>query len=104
MVEPIVTAEAVDDFTLRLTLNAPFYSILQNFTSSYLHPYSQRAVEEGGDDYGRNPVGAGPYMFKEWVQDEKVVLETESLISHGGLNTSPVETPDPIISKPWNGG
>jgi peptide/nickel transport system substrate-binding protein len=75
LVTPIDKAEAIDDYTLQLTLTAPFYPILENFTSTYLMPYDQKAVEAEGDNYGRNPVGAGPYMFKEWVTDEKVVLQ-----------------------------
>jgi peptide/nickel transport system substrate-binding protein len=42
---------------------------------AYLQPLSQAYVESLGDDYGRNPIGVGPFKFKEWVAGEKIVLE-----------------------------
>ncbi|MBN1315213.1 MAG: hypothetical protein JXA42_07090, partial [Anaerolineales bacterium] len=47
-------------------------------------------VEEWGDDYGRHPMSAGMFRFKEWVQGEKIVLERNPNynwgpeFSHGG--------------------
>ena len=65
----------MDDYTLKLTLDAPFYPILESLTSSYAGVWSQKAIEEAGDQYGWTvAVGAGPYMFEEWVQDEKITL------------------------------
>ncbi|MGN6032495.1 MAG: ABC transporter substrate-binding protein, partial [Thermomicrobiales bacterium] len=36
---------------------------------------SPAAIEQFGDaDYGRNPVGTGPWKFKEWTAGEEIVL------------------------------
>jgi ABC-type transport system substrate-binding protein len=35
---------------------------------SVLSPVSPAAVAEHGVDFGFNPVGTGPFMFKEWKQ------------------------------------
>lgn len=79
MVTAVDTFAAPDDYTLVMTLKEPFYPLLANLTSAgYLGVISQRAVEELGDKYGTTEggfVGAGPYVFKEWIQDEKIVLE-----------------------------
>lgn len=73
---PLASAEAVDDSTLRLTLAAPHAPFLFSLCiSGFYQPLSQAAVEAGGDDYGRNPVGVGPYKLKEWKTGEKITLE-----------------------------
>lgn len=70
------SAEALDDFTLRLKLKQPYYPFMLNLTSTRLQPQPQHAVEEMGEDaFARKPIGVGPYMVKEWVTEEKVVLE-----------------------------
>jgi peptide/nickel transport system substrate-binding protein len=93
---PITSAIALDDYTLQLTLDAPFYPILENLASpGYAGVWSQRAIEEAGDQYGwSTAIGAGPYIFKEWVQDEKLVLERNPDFTWGpefyaGANTGP---------------
>jgi peptide/nickel transport system substrate-binding protein len=42
---------------------------------NYPQPLEKAYVEEMGDDYGRHPIGVGPFRFKEWVTGEKIVLE-----------------------------
>jgi peptide/nickel transport system substrate-binding protein len=69
-------AEAVDDTTLRLTMAMPNSTLLDTLAlATYHQPLSQAYVEKAGDDYGRNPIGVGPYKFKEWLTGEKIVLE-----------------------------
>ena len=36
---------------------------------------SPMAVQKSGQDYGRNPVGSGPYKFVEWVTDSRIVVQ-----------------------------
>lgn len=76
MLGSIESIEAVDDYTLVVTLSAPSAVFLRNLSSSgYLMPLSQRAVEAGGDNYGQSPVGVGPYRFKQWVTGYSITLE-----------------------------
>jgi peptide/nickel transport system substrate-binding protein len=71
----VTNIEAVDDYTLRITMAYPNYPFLEALTSFYMQPLSQAAVEAAGDDYGRQPVGVGPYRFKEWVTGDRIILE-----------------------------
>lgn len=74
-VSAIVAAEAVDTYTLRLTLAIPFAPLLDNLTVAYAQPLNRRAVEAGGTNYGVQPVGVGPFRFKEWTPGERFVVE-----------------------------
>lgn len=74
-VSAIIAAEAIDTYTLRLTLAIPFAPLLDNLTVAYAQPLSRRAVEEGGTNYGVQPIGVGPFRFKEWVPGERFVVE-----------------------------
>jgi peptide/nickel transport system substrate-binding protein len=72
----LAQAEATDDHTLVLHFAQPNPVLLNSMSNNcYLQPLPQAAVEQMGDDFGRNPIGVGPYKFKEWVTGEKIVLE-----------------------------
>ncbi|MEM5773507.1 MAG: ABC transporter substrate-binding protein [Anaerolineaceae bacterium] len=91
------TYEATDDYTLVLHLAAPNYYTISNLGAmDYLQPLNQKAVEAAGDTYGMGTtaVGVGPYMIKEWVQDEKIILTRNPDFTWGpeyfeGGNTGP---------------
>ena len=98
MVKPITSYKAIDDYTLELKLDTPYYPMLNTLAgSSYLGVLSKRAIEEAGDQYGTTQsgaVGAGPYVFKEWVQDEKIILQRNPDFNWGpvlfeGCNSGP---------------
>jgi len=36
---------------------------------------SPTAAKKAGDDFGGHPVGSGPFIFKEWVRGNRVVME-----------------------------
>jgi peptide/nickel transport system substrate-binding protein len=87
----LANAEAVDDYTLRLTFSMPNAVLMDSLSNTcYLQPLPQAAVETMGDDFGRNPIGTGPFKFKEWVTGEKIVLERNPdfnwgpAFTHGG--------------------
>lgn len=62
--------EAVDKYTLKITLKSPNPYFLQDLASvrgSAVMP--KKVVEELGDEFGTSPettVGSGPFMFTEW--------------------------------------
>lgn len=77
ILQGVAGAEALDDYTLRVNMAMPNYAFISNVSkSAYLQPLPQATLEEVGDDaFGRSPVGVGPFMFKEWITGEKIVLE-----------------------------
>lgn len=68
--------EAVDEYTFVVNFNAPFPSFLGYVGGPGLGPDSPQALEEGGTDYGfTSLVGTGPFIFKEWIQKDRAMLE-----------------------------
>ena len=85
------SAEAVDDYTLRLNMAMPNSVLMDSLSNTcYLQALPKAAVEKMGDDFGRNPIGAGPFKFKEWATGDKIVLERNPdfnwgpAFTHGG--------------------
>lgn len=65
----------LDDYTVQLTLKKPYASLLHKL-SSFRQGFivNRRAVEEFGAEFGRNPIGTGPFVFEEWVPQTRIVL------------------------------
>jgi peptide/nickel transport system substrate-binding protein len=67
-------AEIVDDFTIKLILSRPFGPFLSGL-NGYLGIVSPTAVKDMGlAEFGRKPVGTGPFMVQEWVEQDHVTL------------------------------
>jgi peptide/nickel transport system substrate-binding protein len=72
------SAEAVDDYTLKLTFGMSNAALLYNLATSpgLTQPLPQAAFEEmGADAFGHMPIGVGPYKMKEFVTGDRFVLE-----------------------------
>jgi peptide/nickel transport system substrate-binding protein len=67
-------AEIVDDYTIKLVLSRPFAPFLTGL-NGYLGIVSPTAVQEMGlAEFGRKPVGTGPFTVQEWVEHDHVTL------------------------------
>ncbi|MDQ3695248.1 MAG: ABC transporter substrate-binding protein [Chloroflexota bacterium] len=70
---PLESAEAPDATTLVLNFSEPFAPIFTVLSGLYI--YSPTAQETLGDEYGRNPVGSGPFMLSAWDAGTRLLLE-----------------------------
>lgn len=68
------SVEVVDEYTVKVTLNSPAATFLEIMTLPQTSIVSEKAVTEFGDDYGRNPVGTGPYKFEKWNSGENIIF------------------------------
>ena len=62
----------IDDHTVRFTTDPPnpdFALLMADVSAKIVSP---AAVRQYGQDFGRHPVGTGPFKFEEWVPNDHV--------------------------------
>ncbi len=62
------------DTTFVIFLKDPFPAFIGILSMPYCSVVPEEIVEHYGDDFRNNPVGTGPFCFKAWREDEKLVL------------------------------
>lgn len=65
---------APSDSVFVVHLQKPFPPFLGLLSMPYCFVVPHEAVERYGQDFGRNPVGTGPFYMKFWKEGEKLVL------------------------------
>lgn len=81
----IKEVKAVDPATVQFTLNQPQAPFLQNLAMPAFGIASPKAVQEKKDKFKSEPVGTGPFVFKEWKRNESVTLEKNADYWQEGL-------------------
>jgi oligopeptide transport system substrate-binding protein len=66
--------EAANDTVFQISLARPFPAFLGILSMPYCHVVPREVVEKLGQDFRKEPVGTGPFRFKYWREDEKLVL------------------------------
>lgn len=64
-----------DPHTVVIETEAPSPTLLEVLATSNAAILSPEAVGRHGRAMSRNPVGTGPFRFKEWIPNERVVIE-----------------------------
>jgi peptide/nickel transport system substrate-binding protein len=73
-IEDIQSIEVVDPTTVKLTLKNPSSVILGALSNYAGYMISPAAIQKYGKDIVRNPVGTGPFKFKEAVEGDHITL------------------------------
>ncbi|WP_426955544.1 ABC transporter substrate-binding protein [Muricoccus radiodurans] len=73
-IAPLESCDVVDPLTIRVNFSRPFAAALILFAAPTFGFNSPTAVQRAGRQYGRRPVGTGPYMFRSWSAGSEIVL------------------------------
>jgi len=73
--EEVRGIEVVDDFTLKITIDAPKPYFLAKLTYPTAFIVDRKQVESDPRNWTRKPNGTGPFKMGEWSLGERIVLE-----------------------------
>lgn len=65
---------ALNDTTVQILLKEPFGAFLSMLTMKYFSIVPKEAVDMYKQEFRRNPVGTGPFVFKLWEEGSKLIL------------------------------
>lgn len=65
---------AEDDYTLKIFLKQPQPSFIYQLSLPYCSIVAHEIVDHYGNDYSQHPIGTGPFQFKSWKPEVKLVM------------------------------
>jgi peptide/nickel transport system substrate-binding protein len=74
LLRPYESSEVLDEYTIKINLSTPSAAFLSNLSQAMLGIVSPTAAEKYGDQFGKNPVGTGPYKFVSWTENADIVV------------------------------
>lgn len=64
--------KAINDTLFQIKLNKPFAPLLNMLTMAYCYVVPREVVELYGEEFGKNPIGTGPFKFANWADGIKL--------------------------------
>lgn len=66
--------QIIDSFNLIISLKYPLGNFIQKLSTPQSAIIPKEAVDYYGDEFRKNPVGTGPFIFHQWYENEKLLL------------------------------
>lgn len=70
----VIDFEAVDNYTFKIYLNQSFPAFIGLLTMKYCSVVPREIVEHYGTEFRSHPIGTGPFKFKRWEENIKLVF------------------------------
>lgn len=67
--------QALDRSTLRIVLQEPYAPFLSILAMANAKVVPREEVEQRGEQFGRQPVGSGPFRLRGWEQNQQIVVQ-----------------------------
>lgn len=71
----VQSAQAPDDYTFKVRYAKPFAPALASWGMSILPAHLLEGKDITKSPLARSPIGTGPYIFKEWIPGQRLILE-----------------------------
>ena len=65
--------EVVDTYTVKITTDGA-YALILNDLAANGNTIVPKSLIDAGNDFNENPIGTGPYIFKEWVLGDSLTF------------------------------
>lgn len=75
LLRPYESSEVIDEYTIKLNLETASQAFLGNLSQGMLSIVSPTAAKAKGEDFGKNPIGTGPFKFVSWSENAEIKLE-----------------------------
>jgi peptide/nickel transport system substrate-binding protein len=97
--DPVTEVETPDDATVRIKLKEPYAPILYLLGDTPGMVASPAAIQKWGDQYGRHPVGAGPFQFVEWLDGDRVTTKKFADYWRMGEDGKPLPYVEQVVTR-----
>ena len=62
---------AIDPFTVKIQLKAPYAPFISTLAGTSFSIISPTAAQSSGENFGNVPIGTGPFKFMQWDKNDK---------------------------------
>ena len=74
VLQQVESYTAIDKYTFQITLKQPFPAFLGLLSMKYCSVVPKEIVDYYGNEFRANPIGTGPFYFKRWEENTKLVF------------------------------
>lgn len=73
----------IDDYSFVVKYSQAFAPILESWCMGIIPKHIFENQDINTSEYNRKPVGTGPYVFRKWITDQKIILEANPYYYEG---------------------